>query len=968
MKNLLRKSLVLPLAGLMMSSGLNAEVIMTGIVDGDLPGGNPKGIELYIVGEEDLSNFSIEKSSNGGAFDNAFALSGTYTDQFVYITNNTDEFSNVFGAEGDFANVIVWGSANGNGDDGFRIIDGDATVIDQIWQEEDSDLYKDSYVYRNDETGPDGAWVEANWTIPGNTTLDGLDAAEHTATIPFGTYEYVASTLPSLTIGIADGTTFYDVLPVDGAEIPFELENFNIGDGAEFDGYIQWSVTAPSVENNQSGDHYTTEAIDISVTEYGDYTLSITLVDADGNALDPAISSSATVSVLELETKTVAEVQNGGDTDFESTYEFMISGTVTAIENDEKFFIQDAAGAWNGIYVENDQDTDDVLGVAIGDEVTFRAKADENNFGASSMTKLEIQGAFEILSNGNEVFTTDILANQLNESYESVLINIINGTCTNADAGFGEATLEDASGAYNTDDFIYDFVPVLDDVYSVVGVGIETFGAFKVAPRDAEDISGEVAVTEPTLNILAPAADEIVYTTDVTVSFDVLNFVVGEILDLEADGVALMAVDVDLETATVEDITVLTNTDDVVLEDLTLGSHTVYMGLATSTLELVDGTVSSVTFEVAELEVISIAEIQTPTDLGVSDESPLLDQVVTTTGIVTYVELDEGPDEGTFVNSAFYLQDAEGAWNGVYVYDNTPSVEVGQEIMITGTVEEFFGGTQISDITSMEVISEDNELPAALNIMTSEISSEMYEGVLVAIGDAEATADAGFGVFNVDDGSGEGNIHRPIDVLYTVEIGEVYNVAGPVSYSFGLYRVEMAEFCNNTVPTADFEYTVELVDGGAEVSFTTTLTGADKIEWDYETGTADGEADLVVTYTENDTYSVTLTIENECGEEDSVTKDVMVEGVGVEENTVNNVVLYPNPATEVLNVSFASATAQSLEIRMVNTIGQVVYTAQAEAVSGNYNGQINVAAFAKGVYTLEIISADRVQLNKVSIH
>lgn len=968
MKNLLKKSLLLPLAALVMSSSLSAEVIITAIVDGDLAGGNPKAIELYVVGTEDLANYTIEKSSNGGAFGNSNTLEGTYTDQFVYISSNAGEnpgFADVFGTEGDLANVIIWSNANGNGDDAYRILDADLNVIDQVWTEDTNDIYKDSFMYRNDETGPDAGWVEANWNIPGNAFLDGMDAAEHVAAIPLGTYEYVASTLPSLTMDIADGTTFYDVVPVADAVIAFELENFNIGDGVEFDGYIQWSVTAPSVENNQSGDHYSTDAIDISVTEYGDYILTITLVDNDGNALDPAVSATSTVTVAALETKTIAEVQNEGDTDFDGDYEFMISGIVTAIENDDKFFIQDAAGAWNGIYVENDQDTDDVLGVAIGDEVSFKAKADENNFGASSMTKLEIQGNFTILSNSNEVFVTDVLANEMGESYESVLVNIINATCTNPDAGFGEATLEDVSASFNTDDFIYDFVPNLDEVYSVVGVGIETFGAYKLAPRSADDISGEVAVTEPTLNILSPAAAEVVYTTDVTVSFEVLNFIVGELTDTDADGVALIAVDIDFDTAGPDDITALTSTDDTVLEGLALGTHTVHMALATSSLEIVDGSEKSITFEVAELVVTPIADIQTPDDLGVSDASPWEGMVVTTTGIVTYIELDD--NDGTLEHRAFYLQNGSGAWNGVYVFENDPSVEVGQELMITGTVEEFFGGTQISDLSSMEVLSSDNSLPDAVEISTNEIASEMYEGVLVSISDAEALSNDGFGVFSVDDGSGSGNIHRPIDIVYDITVGDLYNVAGPVSYSFNLFRVEMMEYCNNTAPTADFEYTVELVDGGAQVNFTSTITGADDIEWDYETGTEDDEESIEVLYTENGTYSVTLLVENECGVEASVTKDVMVEGVGVEENAIHNVVLYPNPATEVLNVSFASTTTETLEIRMVNTMGQVVYAAQVQTVSGAYTDQINVASFAKGVYTLEIVSADRVQVNKVSL-
>ena len=165
--------------------------IMTGILDGTLTGGFPKAIELYIDGTVDLSDYTLWKSSNGGAFGQVATLSGTYTNEFVYLTNDATQFSNVFGSSGDFANVFVDSDVNGNGDDGFQIRDSGGTiVIDQIWQEDTTYIYLDSFMYRNDQTGPDGGWVSANWFIPGNNVLDGLDAAGIAAAVPFGTFSY----------------------------------------------------------------------------------------------------------------------------------------------------------------------------------------------------------------------------------------------------------------------------------------------------------------------------------------------------------------------------------------------------------------------------------------------------------------------------------------------------------------------------------------------------------------------------------------------------------------------------------------------------------------------------------------------------------------------------------------------------------------------------------------------------------
>ncbi|ESQ13192.1 MAG: ExeM/NucH family extracellular endonuclease [Thiohalocapsa sp. PB-PSB1] len=181
-----------------------ADVTITGIIDGDLSGGAPKAIELYVSGTENLAFYELQRSANGGAFASLGTLpDAEYTDAFVYLVgtagNGQADFEALFGSAGDFANVALVSSIiSGNGDDGFRLLD-NGTVVDQVWTEDTSDAYRDSYLYRNNGTGPDGGWVAANWTIPGNSVLDGLSAAEQGAAVPFGSYlPTAAATGPTL--------------------------------------------------------------------------------------------------------------------------------------------------------------------------------------------------------------------------------------------------------------------------------------------------------------------------------------------------------------------------------------------------------------------------------------------------------------------------------------------------------------------------------------------------------------------------------------------------------------------------------------------------------------------------------------------------------------------------------------------------------------------------------------------------
>jgi len=170
-------------------------VIITGLLDGTLDGGCPKVIEVFVTGTENLNYYEIWRSLNGAPFGSGSgaiaSMSGTFTNTFVYLvkTDHVDAFHDVFGNEGFFANVVPMGIINGNGNDGFQVrLKVGSVVIDQVWYENTSNSYEDSYWYRKHGTGPDGGWLSSNWETPGNNALDGLDQDGLQAAVPFGTY------------------------------------------------------------------------------------------------------------------------------------------------------------------------------------------------------------------------------------------------------------------------------------------------------------------------------------------------------------------------------------------------------------------------------------------------------------------------------------------------------------------------------------------------------------------------------------------------------------------------------------------------------------------------------------------------------------------------------------------------------------------------------------------------------------
>ncbi len=185
----------------------SANAIITGIMDGDLSGGAPKAIELYVDGTVDFTGWSLDRASNGGSFGTTSDLSGlgVVSDSFVYLVGSAGagvtDFEALFGTSGDFANTFAIGVVQGNGNDAFQLLDAGLNVVDGFGDPADVSgsgdysapwAYLDSWAYRADFTGPDGGFSLGNWGFGGNGALDGLDAAQQGAAVPFGTYQVPA--------------------------------------------------------------------------------------------------------------------------------------------------------------------------------------------------------------------------------------------------------------------------------------------------------------------------------------------------------------------------------------------------------------------------------------------------------------------------------------------------------------------------------------------------------------------------------------------------------------------------------------------------------------------------------------------------------------------------------------------------------------------------------------------------------
>jgi len=157
---------------------------------------------------------------------------------------------------------------------------------------------------------------------------------------------------------------------------------------------------------------------------------------------------------------------------------------------------------------------------------------------------------------------------------------------------------------------------------------------------------------------------------------------------------------------------------------------------------------------------------------------------VTTGGIVSAVNFSDG---------RFFITSSKGgAWNGLFVYDKNYSPEIGDSIILTGSIYEYKGFTELTNISSYSVINSGNVVPAPELVSSNDISNnEAYEGVLVQISNCSANeAFDAYGNWLANDGSGNCEVRTGIFSLQDYGFGLAQNypfesVKGVVCIHYG---------------------------------------------------------------------------------------------------------------------------------------------------------------------------------------
>lgn len=190
-------------------------------------------------------------------------------------------------------------------------------------------------------------------------------------------------------------------------------------------------------------------------------------------------------------------------------------------------------------------------------------------------------------------------------------------------------------------------------------------------------------------------------------------------------------------------------------------------------------------------QVLTCKQIQETTNAN--GDSNYKDQTVTVQGIVVAERFWSGSNENYV---GYMIGDPEGgAWSGLYIFDNRNNPARGDLVQMSGKVTEYYGFTELTNVSNFQILSSNNPMPPVSVITTDQLTQangEKWESVFVQVEDVAVVtlpdADREFYVNNstarcqVDD-----QCFRPGTFTWpTMTIGQtIARIRGVVDYGRG---------------------------------------------------------------------------------------------------------------------------------------------------------------------------------------
>lgn len=186
----------------------------------------------------------------------------------------------------------------------------------------------------------------------------------------------------------------------------------------------------------------------------------------------------------------------------------------------------------------------------------------------------------------------------------------------------------------------------------------------------------------------------------------------------------------------------------------------------------------------------------------------------------------------------------------------------------------------------------------------------------------------------------------PNSGTYTVTL-TVTNTAGTDSEVQSVNIVVSNPASSSFTPSTNI---VDLANGNGNVTFVNNSTNADGSYWDFDNGSTSTDMNPWTVYALTGTYTVmNVAVNGVCENDTSWTTIEVINSVGLNDLSQNEIKVYPNPVTDILVVDFQNQY-QAGDIKLFDTRGRQILSQSITSTQET----INIESLIDGVYFVQI--------------
>ncbi len=153
------------------------------------------------------------------------------------------------------------------------------------------------------------------------------------------------------------------------------------------------------------------------------------------------------------------------------------------------------------------------------------------------------------------------------------------------------------------------------------------------------------------------------------------------------------------------------------------------------------------------------------------------------------------------------------------------------------------------------------------------------------------------------------------------------------------------------------------------VNFSNTSTGANTYMWDFGDFSTSSQTSPTHTYSGNGSYNVCLTAITSFGCADTTCAPSLINvGINQVQPELENTILYPNPATEELNIAMNVLQDKDVQVVAYDCTGKLMINENRSLTSGNNIFTYDVTNWDNGIYFVRVTAGTTVNTMKVMIN